>query len=376
MEKIEVLYICHTSTIGGAAKSLFNMICSLKDKVVPIVLLPKKGPTYDLFVKNGIKCIVYPFRWNVRTTGFFSHWFYYIPHVIYDNYVKKCCVKYIMHELGGHDIKIVHSNTSIITIGHYLSKALSAKHVWHIREFQDLDFGLQPYYGWEDLKKKIYMSDAVVAISRAVYKHWNLDAAMYGCCIWNAVRSKKDVVFIRQKEKYFFFCAAVLCDAKGTKFAIEAFSCSGLANFGYKLVIAGSSSEDYRMELEVLIRKKQLIGAVDFIGFCENVKVYMAKASAFLMCSENEGLGRVTIEAMFYGCPIIGRNTGGTLDFIKDKENGLLFSDLNTCVKAMRTVVANDNSDMVCNAQRFAVENFSEENYGCILMDVYTKVLS
>lgn len=35
------------------------------------------------------------------------------------------------------------------------------------------------------------------------------------------------------------------------------------------------------------------------------------------MTSVNEGLGRVTIEAMFYGCLVVARHTGGTLEFLK-----------------------------------------------------------
>ena len=101
----------------------------------------------------------------------------------------------------------------------------------------------------------------------------------------------------------------------------------------------------------------------------------MSGATAFLMCSENEGLGRVTVEAMFYGCPVIARNTGGTLDFIEDKVTGLLFSDLGSCVEAMKIVAGGDTTDMVGRAQRFAVGHFSEENYGSALMDVYKRVL-
>lgn len=375
MGKIEVLYICHTPSLGGAAMSLFTLICSLRNEVVPTVLLPGKGSTYDLFVKNGIRCIIFPFRLNIMENSLFMHRLCFIPKALYARLKVKRCVRYVMHEMEGRDVRIVHSNSSIMTIGHDLAKALSARHVWHIREFMDLDFGLQPYYGWKSLKRKIYSSDAVVAISKAIYRHWGLDAAPYACCIWNAVRSKGDVVMRHDKEKFFFFCAAVLCDSKGVKFAIEAFAHSGLARDGYRLVVAGNSTVEYRSELDSLIAGLGLLDRVEFIGFCKDVKAYMSGATAFLMCSENEGLGRVTVEAMFYGCPVIARNTGGTLDFIEDKVTGLLFSDFGSCVEAMKIVAGGDTTDMVGRAQRFAVGHFSEENYGSALMDVYKRVL-
>ena len=66
--KINVLYICHTSKLGGAALSLYNMINSVNDNVLPIVLMPDKGQVFDLFNSKGIKCIVYPFRCNISCT--------------------------------------------------------------------------------------------------------------------------------------------------------------------------------------------------------------------------------------------------------------------------------------------------------------------
>lgn len=66
MEKLNVLYICHTAHLGGAALSLHNMIHSMRDNIVPIVLLPQKGPAYELFTKNNIRCIVHHFRMNIR----------------------------------------------------------------------------------------------------------------------------------------------------------------------------------------------------------------------------------------------------------------------------------------------------------------------
>lgn len=101
----------------------------------------------------------------------------------------------------------------------------------------------------------------------------------------------------------------------------------------------------------------------------------MVKAEAFLMCSENEGLGRVSVEAMFYGCLVIGRNSGGTKDFILNNETGLLFNDMNECVIAMKKAVSDNNETIIQNAQLFAQNNFSIEKYGEKILHIYNKVL-
>jgi len=41
--------------------------------------------------------------------------------------------------------------------------------------------------------------------------------------------------------------------------------------------------------------------------------------------SLNEGMGRVIVEAMAAGKPVVASNTGGIPDLVKNNENGLLF---------------------------------------------------
>lgn len=40
---------------------------------------------------------------------------------------------------------------------------------------------------------------------------------------------------------------------------------------------------------------------------------------------QKEAFGRVTVEAMGSGVPVIGANSGGTVELIKNKETGLLY---------------------------------------------------
>jgi L-malate glycosyltransferase len=178
------------------------------------------------------------------------------------------------------------------------------------------------------------------------------------------------------KEKFFLFVAGFLTEAKGCGFAISAFAKSGLAANGYKLKLIGEGQSNYISKLNKIVAHAGLSDAVEFLGRSDKVKEYMKRATAFLMCSENEGMGRVSIEAMFYGCLVIGRNTGGTKDFVFDGKTGLLFNDIDGCVATMQKAVETDHQDIIRYAQQFAQENFSIENYGGKILDVYGKVLN
>lgn len=375
MSKINILYINHTTEVGGAALSLYNLINSVKDSVNPTILLPNKGGAYNFFVNAGITCIVFPFLPIVCKTNKFLN-LKRIPLILRSKIINDKCIKYVYNSLKDKNIQIVHSNSSVITIGLYISKKLRAKHIWHIREFQDLDFNLVPFIGKNNLKRKIYSSDCIIAITKAVYNHFELYKVKNSLYLWDAVRSINDIIYKPEKSKFFFFCAARLCEAKGAEFAIKAFAKSNVWRQGYKLIMAGDVSVEYKEQLIKTAINTNIIDYIEFIGFQNEVNKYLENAAGFLMCSRNEGLGRVTIEAMFYGCPVIARNTGGSIEIIRDNENGLLFTDLNTCAEKIRYIINNPCTDIIKSAQNFVSDFFTEENYGKTIKKLYLKVLN
>lgn len=142
VRKLNVLFISNQG--GGAPKSLLNMIKSLRGRVNPIVLFENDWYDYQAFKKEGIECLIVPYRMNMvldepgyKTAKWKIHRFI-------DEWTKNHLAPYcIAKKLKGRNIDIVHTNTGAITIGLAVAKKLQAKHVWHLREFQDIDFG--PY---------------------------------------------------------------------------------------------------------------------------------------------------------------------------------------------------------------------------------------
>lgn len=379
---INVLYVTFASrNFDGATYSLMDLIQSVKEYVHPIVLLRSKGCVYDYFSKNNIECIICDFEENL--CGKPQKFHQYIKYIIryipkYFRYIVKNrkCVKYVINQLNDRDIQIVHTNNSVLTIGYYIAQRMHAKHVWHLRGFMDLDFGWMPFMGWKDLKQKVANSSAAIGITKAVLEHYINPDRENAYAIFDAVRSEQSICYDPIKEKYFLFCSVFLTKRKGCEFAIKAFALSNLASQGYRLRIIGIANKKYENKLRQMTIESGISDAIDFIGSTNDVKNHMQKATALLMCSENEGLGRVSIEAMFYGCLVIGRNSGGTKEFIINNKTGFLFNNINECSFAMQETVKNDVTAIILNAQNFAKNNFSIENYGEKILKIYTKVLS
>lgn len=112
---------------------------------------------------------------------------------------------------------------------------------------------------------------------------------------------------------------------------------------GLTLQVIGKNQNIGRMKK--IAEKLGVLDCVEFIGWIspEKIKTYYRKASVFVMPSLMEGFGLVFLEAMAQGLPVIGGNVGGTLELIKDGENGFLVNpdDVNTLKEKIREYLIN-----------------------------------
>lgn len=378
MNRIKVFYISHESKeIAGATLSLYNLIHSVEEWVEPVVLLDRKDVVYDFFQERGIPCLVFPFKRVLYNYGFIKRVLLSLPRLIRDSISNYKCLQFVKSQLGSQRIDIIHSNSSAITVGEYLAKHLGVKHVWHVREFLDKDFHFHPFGGMDRLRKRINRADACIAITSQVAQHWNMTGAN-AHVIWDAVRKEEDVCAILPKEKFFLFCCASLSDTKGADTAVKAFCMSGLSQKGYSLKMVGNCTEDYKEKLGHIIRSfsDDMMEHVEFLGYQKDITPLMKKATGFLMCSQNEGLGRVTIEAMCYGCPVIARHSGGTVDYLKDRETGFFFTHDEQCASLMNEVSSMSVPTTIYAANKFFKQHFTEEVYGIQINCIYQELLS
>ena len=380
--KINVLFIFHEAmSSGGATYSGMNMVKSLDKTIIcPIVMVPGEGDIKEKMESLGIKCIVAPVDFFFRAhdnTDFLHRCIH--SYRRFKTYVKSLVIdcQTVKRELGDYHIDIVHSNTTAILTGFVLSKYLHCRHIWHLREFIDKDFHEKPYLGFRMMRMLINSSDATISITNAVKKHWVYKSTKNAFQIFNAVKSSSSLLPVNpNKEKFFLFCANWVEDYKGANWAMEGFCMSKVYQEGYKLVYIGNCRSEYKEYLLDIARKSGAEKQIEFLGYCKNTTLFFAKAAAFLMCSDNEAMGRTTIEAFWNGCPVLGRNTGGTPELICRGANGYLFNTKEELADLMRQEVHQDNSKVIENARKFALQNFTEEEYGKKIEVVYNEVIN
>ena len=116
---------------------------------------------------------------------------------------------------------------------------------------------------------------------------------------------------------------------------------------------------------------------VKFWGHIKNPYIAYQQADAILMCSKNEAMGRVTVEAMSACRPVIGYDNAGTSELIDHEHTGLLYSgDHEQLAECMLRLVKNpeEGRQMGINAWHFARERFTIEAYAQAVYQVFSSV--
>jgi glycosyltransferase involved in cell wall biosynthesis len=93
---------------------------------------------------------------------------------------------------------------------------------------------------------------------------------------------------------------------------------------GARLELIGRERPDYGELLRRLAREGGVLDRVEFRPFTDDPHGHVAAADVALVCSR-EGFGRVTVEAMKAGRPVVGADCGATPELIRDGWNGLLY---------------------------------------------------
>jgi glycosyltransferase involved in cell wall biosynthesis len=177
-------------------------------------------------------------------------------------------------------------------------------------------------------------------------------------------------IFLEEKEtrfENFILFVGGLEKVKGIKYLIKAFSKVKQEFPQFKLVIIGKGSEKENLELE--IRSLGIEDKVKFKGrlSLEETKNIMKNCYCLVLPSLSEGLGRVLMEAMALGKPVVASRVGGIPDLIKDGQNGFLFEKGHSKELARKLKILLENKGLVRKMGKKGkeiIENkFSNEKY-------------
>lgn len=331
---MRVGFITHYSELYGANRSLIGLIDGLSGRVACHVVLPVEGPLVSELAKRNIPHVIIPFRWwvskrNPRSSLAYILGLLGVPLKIMINIYR---LPYITKQMRQWNVELIHTNSAVIPVGAMASFVLGCPHVWHLREFCDLDYKLQYDLGKKTTLAIIRKADALIAISNAIASYY-----FYGLAddkkhiIYNGVATIDELIKLRHnsfslqdKPKVFTFAfVGLIHPGKGHDIAIRALALLSPKYPHIRLLIVGKGDT---LPLKRLSAELGVASKIEFWGHIDDPYKAFFAANAVLICSDAEAMGRVTVEAMAACKPVIGRASAGTLEVIEDEHTGLLFN--------------------------------------------------
>lgn len=268
---------------------------------------------------------------------------------------------------------IVHTNIDKIYDGYLVSRSLNIPHIWHMREYQTLDFNnyiLPSKKYFEKLLKDSY----TVSITNDIKKFYHLDDDQKDFVIYNPSLNIEKALTVYDKNKY-FLVSNRLSFEKGIEDIIKAFSVFYNKHTDYVLKLLGfESAKGYVSKLQQLCKELKILDSVEFLGYTEDVCSYMSHANALVVGSFYEGFGRMTAEANMLGLPVIGRNTGGTKEILELTGGGRTFNtieEMAECMEYFAAMTTEDIRNFMEKPRKIAVESFSNEQHFEKMMKLY-----
>lgn len=376
---LNIATFTHYTGLYGANRSLLALIDGSRSHNVSFhVLAPREGAITEELRCRGISYHVAPFKYWMSTSKS-------VRSALSRLRMNVTSVPSIVSKLKEWDIDLLHTNSSVTPIGAICAEVLQCPHVWHIREFGDLDYNLSLDWGPWVSGFLMSRSNALVAVSNAVGSHVCGKLNLPYQVVYNGVSpdhtlTEPELEFRQRKalvySPFTFAIVGLLHEAKGQREAIRAVHRLKESGRSVRLLIAGSGRD---MEnLKRLTEELRIKQEVSFLGFVDDPFVVYRKADAALMCSPSEAMGRVTAEAMIAGCPVIGYDKHGTKEIIDHRENGLLYNGTVEDL-ACKMEELMDNPEKTCKIVKRAFEEarstYTNEVYADQMRKVFDQVL-
>lgn len=383
-KKKSILFIFHSPFRGGAELASLELLKGFVKKGFSCsVLVSGKGFVYEELKNLKLDNIYFvDLPWWILNDGLSK-----------DELLKKIINSSVevLEILIENKFDFVYTNTCVIPQGAIASFILGIPHIWHIHEFGEKDHSLKFLLDFEERAKFLdKTSSKIILNSKALKKDFDevIDNKKSIVSYYNIELPKVDnnskIDFFRNKDFLKLLLIGQIKSGKGQFIVVEAIKYF-IDNFGKKieLVIVGNSGDNnYFENLKKFISDNNLGEIISIHNFVNNPTSLFESADVVLMSSFFEAFGRVTVEAMMCGKPVIGSNSGATPEIVKNNFSGLLFGVGNFIDLANKiNFFYKDKTKILeygVNAKNFVRENYSDKNYSdlisSILLSEYNKI--
>lgn len=353
---------------GGGQVSLLELLKKLdRKKFEPILVCPFKGSLTSAVENIGIKTIIIPLDSPRKT-----------PLAFISSLEK------LRRLLKGLKADIIHANTSRSALyGGLSGKALGIPVIWHVRV-------IEPEGAYD--RFLVSLCTRLIVISQAVQKRFH----------WLVQKHPEKLVVIHNGVDTLIFNLGISGEGIRQEFALppEVPVAGVVGNLvpwkgqecfvraakevikiipAARFLVVGDG--ECRADLERLSEELGLKGKVIFTGRRSDVSKLMAAMGVVVHSSITpEAFGRVVVEAMAMGKPVVAIKAGGVLEIIEDSVSGVLIPPENPELMARAIIDLFNNREKAMEigltARRRVAEKFSIEKNVLAIEELYRQVLN
>jgi len=368
-DPLDVLFVSHMGNYWGAERSLVTLIEALDPAAVrPLVLVPTRGALTKVLDRCSIPHFI------TGHTGWLG---------ARNNAGKKILratlnlASYLLasRRIRTRPVDLVYSNTLYSPLGALLARRRNVPHIWHVREFVHEDMNATFDFGTARSMRFVdRTASAIIFNSVAVMKkHAPSLRASKGCVVYNGFPGLEGEPPAATRKppapagRWKLALVGRIEPAKGQAEAVRALGLLVEQGFRAELTLVGEGDARYTRRVRRIARDLGLGDRVDWRGFVSDPAEVYRSSDVVLVCSRSEAFGRVAIEAMAHGCPVVGTNSGGLPEIIEDGSNGLLYEPGNYRMLAERILHLAGDRDLYASISRRAPSSvygrFTVERY-------------
>lgn len=385
-----ILYILiSTDPTGGATKSFLTLLRGvLASGNHAIVVLPDSSGICSTLRNLGVVVWVVPSRPNVWTDSHtFKQKMLFVPRQIGRIVLNWWAERRILKLAAGSTIDIVHSNNTTTSLGRFIAKKRHIPHIYHIREYGDLDFGLT--YFPSNAAMHRYMEEKgtyTISITQGIQSHHGQHDNPRATVIYNGIIDSDQIGVKTQEKRDLFLYAGRIEETKGLRELLVAYRnyvCQ--TKNPLPLWVAGKvSDENYEQHCLRYIVENNLEGLVSFLGSQNDMVSLYRRSKAIVIPSHYEGFGRSMAEAMAEGCIPVGHYTGGTreqlnnLRYLHGANCGYSYSsleELSQCLRELEDLQGDELAKMQVQCAETVCQLYSNQQYVGKVLKLYEQIL-
>ncbi|MBI1781724.1 MAG: glycosyltransferase [Sphingobacteriales bacterium] len=372
---MKILWLAHEGFISGANNCLFEYIEILEQKGINnIVIVPMPGAMENLFQSKDISVYqvkFYPWSSTIIPKNF--------PYIFYlrrwvRNWYAVAQIKKIIKEINPD---YVATNTIVTPVAAKAAASCRKKHIWFVHEFGEEDHGYSIAGNFKRGARLINkLSSKIVFNSLAVQnKFTSYVDKRKAIVVYNIAKVPETVNHYPDlMEKLRLIMLGRMAPSKNQLEAIRALAICHKKGLNFELNITGEDAdEEYLRVINTTIAELGLTEKIRLTGPMLNPGYFLGEHHALLMCSRMEAFGRVTVEALKMGVPVIAANTGGSLEIIRDGADGYFYQSGNAQDLADKILLLYNNYWQF-NKETIAVsarQRFNESKTAAQLMQIF-----